>query len=293
MELHHLRCFSAVARHLNFSRAAEEMHVTQPTISRTINELEQSLGFRLFDRNRQRVIVTDEGRALISRSEKILAEVDMALYELKAVAAGKGGELVIGHDWRLSFGFIQDSLAEFRNQNPQAEVTMPDLLSHELLGALRARKIHLAFVPSEFVSMDDRMERLQVQSCGFVVVMSAKNRMARKRKVKLRELSQETWMAPTSPGSGYKTFLSRSCHEAGFTPIPGKTAKTVEGMLTLIAAGYGVSLLPRAALPRLSASLRAVPADCGKMTLYAVWLKDTHSKPLDLHIAILKKKTLE
>lgn len=288
MELQQLRCFAAVARHLNFSRAAEEMHLTQPTLSRTIQALESSLGVQLFERNRQCVLATDAGRALFARAEKILAEVDMAEYAVRTVAAGEGGELIIGRDWRLSFGFLQDSIAEFRRRHPQAEVTLCDLLVHELLGALRARKIHLVFVPTEFVCLDDRMERLQVQTCDFVVVLPARDKFAQRRRVALRELAQKTWMVPASPGSGYKTFLSRVCRQAGFTPNCGKSATTVEGMLSLIAAGYGVSLLPRAALPKLSRSLKAVAIDCEPLTLQAVWLRDAHSQLLDRYIAVLR-----
>ncbi len=288
MELQQLRCFAAVVRHLNFSRAAEEMHLTQPTLSRTIQALETALGVRLFERNRQYVLTTDAGRALHARTEKILAEVDMAEYAVRAVAAGKGGELIIGRDWRLSFGVVQDSIAEFRRRNPQTEVTLCDLLVHELLGALRARRIHLAFVPAEFVSMDDRMERLPVQNCDVVVVLPARDKLAVRKRVALRDLAQKTWMVPASPGPGYKSFLVRICRQAGFTPNCGKTATSAEGMLSQIAAGYGISLLPRAALPKLSRSLRAVSIDCAPLTLEAVWLRDAHSLLLDRYIEVLR-----
>ncbi len=288
MELQQLRCFAAVARHLNFSRAAEEMHLTQPTLSRAIQALETELGVRLFERNRQCVLATDAGRALFARTEKILAEMDMAVHAVRAVAAGEGGELIVGRDWRMSFGFMQDSIAEFHRRQPQAEVTLLDLLVHELLGALRARKIHLAFVPSEFVSLDDRMERLQVQTCAVAVVLPARDKLARRRRVALRELAQKTWMVPASPGPGYKTFFARICRQAGFTPNYGKTATTAEGMLSQIAAGYGVSLLPRAALPKLGRSLRAVSVDCEPLTLQAVWLRDTHSLLLDRYLDVLR-----
>jgi DNA-binding transcriptional LysR family regulator len=213
----------------------------------------------------------------------------MAVYELNAVAAGKSGELIIGRDWRLSFGFVQDTIAEFRRRSPQAEVTLRDLLVHELLGALRARKIHIVFVPSEFISLDKRMAHLAVQSCDFVVVLPARDKLAKRRKVSLRELAQETWMLPASPGTGYKTFFMRICRQAGFKPNCGKTANTTEGMLSLIAAGYGVSLLPRASLPKLSRSLRAVSVDCAPLSLWAVWLKDTHSQLLDRYVTILRE----
>src|SRR5574343_1678507 len=101
MELRHLRYFKAVAELLNFSRAAEQLRVTQPALSRQIRALEEELGATLLDRNHARVLLTDAGRAYYTHTCKILAQVDMAAEAVKEVNEGSGGELIVCNDWHL------------------------------------------------------------------------------------------------------------------------------------------------------------------------------------------------
>jgi len=91
MELRHLRYFKAVAERLSFSRAAEELRVAQPALSRQVKALEEELGARLLDRNRVRVQLTDAGRTFYAHTCKVLAQVDVAVAATKDTATGWAG----------------------------------------------------------------------------------------------------------------------------------------------------------------------------------------------------------
>jgi len=290
MELRQLRYFRTVAETLSFSRASELLSVAQPAVSRQIQALEEELGVRLLDRNRQRVLLTDEGRYLLGRIEKILAEIDMAAMGVRDVASGRGGELIIGSDWRLAFELIQDSVACFRQRMPEAELSFRDLAIHEQVAALQARRIHLGFMPAEFVHAGDQLETLRVLSSDIVVAVPAVHRLASRRTVALSSLSKETWLQPESPNSSYRNFIIRACRLAGFSPIFGRVESSVEGLLSMVAAGYGISLLPRIAIPARGKSVRFLRTDCEPLELCAVWLGNNQSQLLRTYLDILRRE---
>ncbi len=288
MELRQLQTFRAVAGALSFSRAAEQLHIAQPAISRQVQGLEAELGTLLFDRNRQRVLLTDAGRLLLARSEKILAEVEMTTAAVHAVASGRSGELIVGSDWRLSFGLLQDTAAAFRHALPEAEISFRNLPLHEQVAALHARRIHLGFMPAEFISPGDHFETLTVLSSEIVAVLPRTHRLAARRSVKLAELARDTWLLPESPNHGYRSFLTQVCRLAGFTPICGKVESSMDGLLSMVAADYGVCLLPRIALPRQGRSLRILRTDCAPLKLCATWLQGNRSLLLQQYLALLR-----
>ena len=115
MELRHLRYFKAVAELLNFSRAAEQMRVAQPALSRQIRALEDELGTRLLDRHRG-VRLTDAGRTFYTQTCKILAQVDIAIAAVREPPDRTGGELIVCNDWRISGHFLPAAVSEFHRQ---------------------------------------------------------------------------------------------------------------------------------------------------------------------------------
>ena len=151
MELRHLRYFQAVAELLNFSRAAERLHVAQPSLSLQIRDLEAELGTQLFDRNRVHVQLTDAGRTFYAHTSKILAQISVAVASVHDTTTGVGGELILCNDWRLSTDLVPATIAEFRAQHPRVEVQLIDLPVHKQLAALRAHRAHLGFLPREEV----------------------------------------------------------------------------------------------------------------------------------------------
>lgn len=290
MELRHLRCFQAVARQLNFSRAASELQVSQPALSRQLKALEEELGVCLLDRNRQRVYLTDEGRAMLRYTNKVLADVDIAVAAAHGLAEGRGGELVVGHDWRIAFSFIPDTLAEFRHVVPQAEVSLRELPLNLQAAALKAHKIHLGFIPRTLISRHAEFDRVTVLNSEYVVAVPASHPLARRRWVPLAALENETWLTVEDAPRAYRTHLTQLCRLAGFSPIfSQRVAANVEGMRTMIAAGYGIALGPRFIMERCSRSIRLLKTDCEPIEICAVWLRASKSRLLQQYLAILRR----
>lgn len=121
MELRVLRYFLAVAREENITRAASLLHVTQPTLSRQIQQLEEELGVKLFRRSQYRVILTDDGMLLRRRAQEIVELADKAQRELGHTEAELTGEIAIGCGESVGMTFLSQHIREFRRQHPQVQ----------------------------------------------------------------------------------------------------------------------------------------------------------------------------
>ena len=144
MELRHLRYFIAVAEELNFSRAAERLHVSQPPLSRQIRGLEAELNVKLLDRNTQRVRLTRAGHAVLVRARKLVRDAESLRAEAQLIDQESQEELRIGYAPSPTAVIISRVLCRYDQLSPGARVTLHDLTQTEMLLRLRAGKLHAA-----------------------------------------------------------------------------------------------------------------------------------------------------
>lgn len=290
MELRHLRYFQAIAELLNFSRAAERLHVAQPALSRQIRDLEAELGVQLFDRNRVRVQLTDAGRTFYAHTCKVLAQIDVAVASVHDTTSGDGGELILCNDWRLSTDLIPTTIAEFRAQHPRVEVQLVDLPVHQQLAALRAHRAHLGFLPREEIVTRGDLDCLHVSSFEVLLVVSAEHRLASRAQVAIAELRDERWIRMNSrPNDGYNTFVAQICRLAGFTPDFHGEAATSQAFEAMIASGGGIGILPDTMAAPQKPLLRFLRTDCASVEVCAVWSKTETSLLLRQYLAGLRQ----
>ncbi|MBI4660217.1 MAG: LysR family transcriptional regulator [Verrucomicrobia bacterium] len=144
MELRHLRYFVAVAEELNFSRAAERLHVSQPPLSRQIRDLEAELKVTLLERDRQSVRLTRAGREVLTHARKLLRDAEALLNDASRMDKEKHEDLQIGYAPSLAAGIISRVLARYRRLSPGARITLHDMYDTEILAGLRNRKLDAA-----------------------------------------------------------------------------------------------------------------------------------------------------
>lgn len=293
MELRHLRYFKAVAEWLNFSRAAEQMRVAQPALSRQIRALEDELGTRLLDRDRG-VRLTDAGRTFYTQTCKILAQVDIAIATVREPPDRMGGELIVCNDWRVSGQFLPAAVSEFHRQFPRVELTLRDLRHHDQLAALRAHKAHVGFTVRSVIGRRDDLETLLVLRTKMSVVLPSGHRLAHESALKLADLSQDAWVTlDEKEAPGYRAFMTQLCRLSGFSPRFGKSATTVDGLFGRVAAGYGVALTVESGAPHNNPLLRVVPTDIEPLEICAVWHRKETSPLLHAFVALLQQQAGE
>ncbi|ACB74215.1 LysR family transcriptional regulator [Opitutus terrae] len=293
MELRHLRYFKAVAEQLNFSRAAEQLRIAQPALSRQIRDLEHELGARLLDRNRVRVQLTDAGRTFYAHTCKILAQLDVAVASVEETLAGASGELIICNDWRLSNRYVLGAIAEFRGRYPRVDVALRDLHIHEQLTALRTRQAHLGFVVAREFAHHDDLQSLSLLTSELMVAVGAQHRLAGATHVRMADLAGETWVTTGPKDSpGLREFITQRCRVSGFTPTFARPVHSLDSVLARVATGYGVCLLPDFLAGTLSAGplVRFLRSDCPPIELQAVWHRTEESRLLHQFLDILRRQ---
>jgi LysR family transcriptional regulator, benzoate and cis,cis-muconate-responsive activator of ben and cat genes len=170
MELRHLRYFIAVAEELNFSRAAERLHVSQPPLSRQIRGLEAELKVKLLDRNTQRVRLTRVGQAVLARSRKLLRDAESLQTEAQIIEKESQEELLIGYAPSPTALIISGVLGRYHELSPGTRVTLHDLTHTEILSGLRARKLHAALTirPSAGEMRGLKFETIRCHPVGII-----------------------------------------------------------------------------------------------------------------------------
>src|SRR5438270_9920297 len=188
MELRHLRYFVAVAEALNFTKAAAQLRLAQPSLTRQIHNLEEEIGVRLLNRTKSHVALTEEGRSFLADARRVLTLADESVLSVQRLSRGETGQLNIGYVASFNFELLPMSLQLFRESFPHAALNLFDMNPAEQFRALEARKIDLGFVglrPSQ-TSTD-----LQWESVGrhkTVVALPTRHPLSRRRQVQLAEL---------------------------------------------------------------------------------------------------------
>ncbi|HYE39265.1 MAG TPA: LysR family transcriptional regulator, partial [Ramlibacter sp.] len=186
MELRHLRYFDALAETLNFTRAAERLHVTQSTLSHQIRQLEEELGAPLFDRGGKRVRMTEAGEILRSHMTPALEQIDLGLQALRAPAEAVTVRIRLGTTPSFNTQMVPQCVATLLKSYPGIQVAVEELAASQILKRLRSGHLDMAvsYPPGE--GGDLWFEPLYNEELRLLV--AGDHPLARRRKVRMVEL---------------------------------------------------------------------------------------------------------
>jgi len=190
MELRHLRYFVAVAEEENVSRAALKLHVSQPALSRQVRDLEDELGFSLFERSAKSVRLTEAGRVFLTESRAVIQSADHAVQTARAVASGSG-ELHVGYAPSLTARFLPATLRAFQAAAPKIRVKLHDFSTEEMLAGLRAGSLQIAFLLRLSPALLRGLKFEELLRDPICVAVSPSHPFASKRLVTLAEAAAE------------------------------------------------------------------------------------------------------
>ena len=157
MELRHLRYFVAVAEELNFTRAAEKLHLAQPSLTRQIHKLEEELGVRLLDRTRNQVTLTEEGRRFLVDARQLVALSLESVKAMQRFSRDDSAQLNLGYLFKFNFDLLPATLSRLYQACPEIAVNLLDMAPAAQLRALEARKIDLGFVGLRPPAVNEKM----------------------------------------------------------------------------------------------------------------------------------------
>jgi DNA-binding transcriptional LysR family regulator len=295
MELRHLRYFVAVADELNFTRAAEKLHLAQPSLTRQIHNLEDELGVRLLNRTKNQVSLTEEGKSFLVDARRLVALSLESMEAIQRFSRGESGQLNLGYLFKFNFELLPATLATFYQTCPEMAVNLFDMSPAEQLRALEARKIDLGFVglrPPGANKNTTALEWYCVAHHAVVVVLPAHHPLAKESKIVLRDLKTLFFVAmseQTHPGS--RDWLSGLCQKAGFTPRILQDVDLESGIMTFVAEGLGVTLAREQIkkLPHPGVVFRPLAA-AAKADYWIAWHRENRSKALIQYIEIIKQQ---
>lgn len=259
MELRQLRYIVALAEERHFTRAAQREHVAQPALSQQIRRLEQELGLALVERTTRRVAMTDAGELLVARARRVLAEIDAAQTEIEALRGIQAGHVSVGAIHTMGPVDVTLALASFHQRHPGVELTVREQSSEELAEMLRADELDLAFL-----SVTERIESHglgldQLVSEELVAILPRDHRLAKRRRVRMAELSDDEFISYRQ-GARLRELLVSAGHQAGYEPRVKLESNESQRIRSLVARGLGVAILPLS-------DARAPGADVAILTL--------------------------
>ena len=282
MELRHLRYFIAVAEELNFTKAAKRLEVGQPVLSRQILDLEREIGVQLFDRNSSRVFLTDAGNSFLSEARVTLQHAAQAVEAAKQVQAGAAGTLRVAIGKGLG-DVVSRIINGYLRLFPGVEVDVKNIASGFQSEAFDDRRIDVGFMRPP-LSNPQLTSRLLFEE-GFSVVLRKSSPLARRRRIRLKDLAQQNvLMIDRNISPGFNEKMLELFRNGGIAPkiIPTETMPYDEAGAILVESGKGIYLAVGEGpyYPSFADRLVALPLDerSAVMPVHVVWRKDEKAK---------------
>ncbi|BEG78250.1 MULTISPECIES: LysR family transcriptional regulator [Burkholderiales] len=294
MELRHLKCFLALAEELHFTRAAERLHIEQPPLSRAIKELEDEMGVILFDRDRRGTQLTPAGSAFLLDVRRLFTVLEQASENAKAVAAGLKGCLRIA----ISDGSVDRRLSSFlarcREEEPEIEIRLSEVPLAEQLRGLRSGNFTIGFAHTADVGEGIVTE--PIWQDPLMIAVPARHELLAHKAIPLHKLGDHPLIfCDPQVCEGYCRELTRLLRPLEREPNIVEHASSLDMMLTLVGAGYGIGFTTAARIAtsqRSDVVARPLAVDSAIITTYLLRLSDDDlSPPLERFIARLRSQT--
>lgn len=243
MDLRRLRYFVAVAEERHFGRAAERLFIAQPALSQQIKALEAELGVVLFSRSTRRVELTPAGARLHQRAGEILNLMDSAIDETRRVHAGEAGVIRLGFIGSATYGLMPALSRSLQAELPLLQVELKgEMLSPEVEKALAEGRLDLGVLRP--FDPPDGIQVRTLRSEPLVAAVPVDHPAAALDAVTLASLASERFVNYPRQGSTMADAVASACAEAGFEPLVRMEVRETAALVSFVAAGLGVALVP-------------------------------------------------
>jgi DNA-binding transcriptional LysR family regulator len=291
VELRHLRYFVAVAEERHFGRAAERLHIAQPPLSQQIRRFEAELGEPLFYRTTRSVELAPAGEALLERAPAILAAFDAAVEDARRAARGEYGRLAIGFTGSSTYAMLPSLAAAMRDELPgvvldlQGELLTPAQVARLLDGTLDLGLLRPPVHERELATEVLHSEPL-------LAVLPENHPLADAEAVPLERLEGEPFVTyPSHFRSVVHDAVEDACEAHGFQPVAAHEVAETATLVSFVAAGLGVSLVPASVrnMTVEGAVYRPLLDDATRVELAAAWRRDDDRPVLERALDVIRR----
>lgn len=242
METRHLKYFIAVAEERHFGRAALRLHMAQSPLSQQIRQLEDQLGTPLLVRTTRKVELTPAGQVLLERGRAMLQEIDALVEDVQQVGAGATGVIRVGFTGTATYRLMPIVVQAARRQLPGLRITVQgEMLTPQMETALEEGRLDLAVLRPPVRSGGILLKFLEQDQ--LVAALPADSELAEHGTLDLRDLSGQNFIGYPAHSVVNSIFVE-ACRKAGFQPLMVQEAKETSTLLSLVAAGMGIALVP-------------------------------------------------
>ncbi len=292
MELRQLRYFTALAEELNFTRAAERLHISQPPLSAQIAQLEAELGVKLFERNSRRVNLTDAGAAFLRDVRVIQARLKEATQRVQDIHSGLAGRIEIGVSGSHFLGPLPECIGRLAQTYPDIDVVLNEMAPNDQLDALREQRIDISI--SRQAVEDDLLCSEPLWADPLWVALPKRHALANDaalehtsstgnadchRPLALSDLAKERFIMLRRDTSRFAQQIYSACIQKGFAPYVVHAVSEVPAQLSLVSAGLGVAIVPGSTRGYQAATLAFRPLEnIGIHTQVHAVTRKTHRK---------------
>jgi DNA-binding transcriptional LysR family regulator len=294
MDIRHLRYFIAVAENLNFTMAAKLLHISQPSLSKQISDLEIQIDLQLFVRNTRGVELTAAGAALLEEANAIVTRSETAVAKARLAAAGNVGNLRIGFLGPFEKQGLSQLIRKFRHNCPKSNISFNKLNWNSLNEALENGKLDIAFTPSYGL---DKLYGISWEKASdsypLSIVVAPEHPLADKTSICLSTLANESFLIlPRTEYSLAYDHMRQLCIASGFRPKIIAYPPDLETLLLLVATGVGITMHSKLTDFYAGSNLHYLNIEgCSFAFDFAMAWRTTNSNPLiPLFLATLRKE---
>lgn len=293
IEIRHLRYFVAIAESRSFRAASLRLHVSQPPLTRQIQQLEELVGTRLFVRQPRGIDLTPAGRIFYEDARNILTLTEQSLDRMRLAGRGELGRLDIGVFGSAALGVVPRIIQRFRAQYPQAQLMLHNFDRGEQLKALLERRLSVGF--NRFFTEEPGLEGESILSEHLHVAVPAEHPFATRRSVAFAELQgQPLVLYPRSSSGGFIDHLQRMFHDRNLRPTVIQEVDDVVTAVALVSAGAGISLVVDSACNLNLPGVSFIPLsdEHASFALYMIRRADDDSPLLHAFLAVARSHNI-
>lgn len=277
MELRHLRYFVAVAEEENVSKAALKLHVSQPGISRQIRDLEDEIGFKLFERSAKSVRLTKAGSVFLKEARAVLRRVNEAVEKARAADGGVSGEINIGYAPSLTVRILPPALRKFQEQFPNVRVALHDLSTEEMLAQLGSGKLQAALTVRPPAKMLRGYQFEELARYAMRVAVAPNNGLAKSKILGLERMVREPLIAYSRKEyPEYHAMVEKLFAPVRRTPRIVGEHDSVTSLIAAVESGHGFALVPECLECMVGQRLKLIPLEhsLAPLPVGAIWRSD-------------------